>query len=113
MGYDDTLPTDKDKARAALADTASTELLTDAHINAVLALYGFSGGIAFLANELTMRFAQQPDQVTLPSGLRVSWAKRTWAALVASGGVIGGGGGFSVGMTRTDGYADAAALEGS
>lgn len=114
MSYDDTLTTDKDKARAALGDTsddAATELLTDAHINAVLGLYGLNGGVAFMANELTMRFGQQPDRVTLPNGLSVGWGKRTWASLVASGGVIGGGGGFSVGMTRTDGYSEAAALE--
>lgn len=112
MGYDDTLPTDKDKARAALGDTNdSAELLTDGHINAVLGLYGFNGGLVFLANELTAFFGRKPDRVTLPNGLSVSWGKRTWEMIIAQGGVVGGSTAFSVGMTRTDGYAEAAALE--
>lgn len=112
MSYDDTLPTDLDKARALLGDTASTELLTDDHIEAVLALYAFNGGVAFLAQELATRYAQKPGSVSLPSGLSVSWAERvkTWLALaqqMRAGGVVTGGA-FAVQPTRNDGYAQAA-----
>lgn len=107
MPYDDTLPTDLDKARARLGDTAATELLTDDHIEAVLSLYGFNGGVAFLARELDMRFALQPSSVTLPSGLSVSYARRTWAGLIAlmeSASATA----FSVTPSRNDGYSEVA-----
>lgn len=115
MSYDDTLPADLDKARALIGDTsnnAGTELLTDDHVEAVLALYAFSGGVAFLAEELATRFAQQPGSVTLPSGLSVSWSARVsaWQALakqMRAGGVVGGSA-FSVATPRADGYAQAA-----
>lgn len=115
MSYDDTLPADLDKARALLGDTsnnASTELLTDDHIDAVLLLYAFNGGVAFLAQELATRFAQKPGNVSLPSGLSVSWADRvkTWLALATqmrAGGVVIGGA-FAVQPTRNDGYSEAA-----
>jgi hypothetical protein len=115
MSYNDTLPTDKDKARALLGDTATLELLTDGHMLAVLALYAFNGGVAFMAEELAARFAQEPGDIGLPSGLRVSWRDRvsTWLALAAqmrSGGVVVGGA-FSVSPPRTDGYAELAAEE--
>lgn len=116
MSYDETLPTDKDKARALLGDTnEDAELLTDAHIEAALDLYGYSGGVAFLASELVTRFAQKPTDVGLPSGLRVAWRERiaAWKALASqmqNGGVTGAFA-FAIGMTRTDGYSEAADLE--
>ena len=117
MSYSDTLDTTTDKVRALIGDTsndAATELLTDDHIDAVIALYTFNGGVAFLAQELATRYAQQPGSMSLPSGLSVSWASRvsTWLALAAqmrSGGVVIGGG-FSVAGVRDDGYTQAAAL---
>jgi hypothetical protein len=117
LSYSDTLELASDKARALIGDTsndAATELLTDDHIDAVIALYSFNGGVAFLASELATRFAQQPGSVTLPSGLSVSWATRvsTWLALAAqmrAGGVVAGGA-FSVAGLRDDGYSRDAAL---
>lgn len=110
MAYDDTLPTDKDQVRMYLGDTQSTELLTDAHINAVLTLVGsVSSAVVILARELLARFANKPARVTLPNGLSVAWDRAGWVSLIASGGVLSGGGAFSHQMTRTDGYADLAA----
>lgn len=116
MSYDDTLPDDLSKARAWLGDTGDVELVTDDHIEAVLALYGSLGpAVAFLADELAVRFAQQPDSVRLPSGLSVSWSDRVkaWQALAANArrGVLSGGGGtltqvpLSYGVTATDEFA--------
>jgi hypothetical protein len=115
MSYSDTLDTDLDKARALLGDTsnnAATELLTDDHIDAVLTLYAFNGGVSFLARELASRYAQQPGSVSLPSGLSVSWAERvkTWLALaiqMQAGGVTAFTA-FSVTPTRSDGYSELA-----
>jgi hypothetical protein len=115
VSYDDSLSADLDKARALLGDTtndAATELVTDDHIDAALALYAFAGGVAFLASELAARFAQKPGSVSLPGGLSVSWADRvkTWLALAAqmrAGGVVAGGA-FAVNPPRNDGYAQAA-----
>lgn len=90
MSYDDTLPTDMDKARALLGDTSNdptTELLTDDHIEAVLAMQStFDAAIAWMADELAVRFAQKPGSVSLPSGLSVSWAERVraWQAIAAN-----------------------------
>lgn len=90
MPYDPDLLTSLDKARALLGDTSNdpaTELLTDDHIEAVLALYAtsFDSAVAFLADELVVTYAQQPDSVTLPSGLSVRWSERVkaWQALAA------------------------------
>lgn len=115
MSYDDTLPADLDKARALIGDTSNdsaTELVTDDHIDAVLALYPFNGAVAWLAEELATRFAQKPGSVTLPGGLSVSWSARVsaWQALakqMRAGGVTTGGA-FAVQSTRNDGYAQAA-----
>lgn len=114
MSFDPTLPTDRDTSRFWLGDWATVELLTDAQYDAVLSLYGLENGTAFLADGLAVKYAQEPDRVTLPSGLSVSWSSRvsTWLALaerLRSGqGIVTGA--FSIGMRRTDGYADAAAV---
>jgi hypothetical protein len=112
VSYSDTLETDLDKARALLGDTAAVELLTDDHIDAVLSLYEFGGGVAFLADELAIRYAQQPDRVTLPSGLSVAWSARVaaWRALAVQmrGAGVAGFTAFSVAPIRTDGYSEAA-----
>jgi hypothetical protein len=115
MTYSATDLTERNQIRALLGDTsndADTELLTDDHIDAVLTLKGsLASAVAFLAGELVTRFAQQPTSVTLPSGLSVSYAGRlaSWATLAVSFGGVNTYTSFSVGMTRTDGYADAAA----
>ena len=111
MSYDDTLPTDLDKIRALLGDTsndAATELLTDDHIEAMLSLYSFNAATATMAMSLAARFAQEPDRVTLPSGLSVSWSERVkyWLSLASQmqGGGVTGGAAFSHTPTRMDGY---------
>ncbi len=85
-----------------LGDTsndAGTELLTDDHIDAVLALYAYDTALAFMADELAVRFAQQPGSVSLPSGLSVSWAERVkeWRRIAdnARGGALSGSGALS------------------
>lgn len=116
MSYNPTSTADRDLARALLGDTSndSAELLTDDHIGAVLTLYGYNAGVAFLADELAIRYAQQPDKVTLPSGLSVSWAARvsTWrsvASLMRGLAAEATATAFSVTPTRTDGYSALAA----
>jgi hypothetical protein len=79
MSYDPTSTADRDRARALLGDTDFDELLTDAHMDAVLTQYGYTLGVAFLADELAVRFARQPGSVSLPSGLSVSWPDRVAA----------------------------------
>ena len=114
MSFDEELTTERDQARALLGDTtddSDTELFTDEHIDAVLTWKGsLSAAVAFLASELVTRFAQQPTSVTLPSGLSVSYAGRlsSWQALAASFGGAAPSYGFSVGLSRADGYADLA-----
>jgi hypothetical protein len=79
MSYDDTDRSDLNKAREALGDTSNdptTEHFTDDHIEAVLAEKGYNAGLASLASEYAAWAAQQPDRVSLPGGLSVSWAAR-------------------------------------
>lgn len=112
MSYDDTLPSDMDRARALLGDTTNdpaTELLTDDHIDAVLSLYAFNPAVAFMAEGLAARFAQKVSSVSLPGGLSASWSERVkyWLGLaeqMRKGGVTASGA-FSVAAPRADGYA--------
>lgn len=79
MSYDDTDRSELNTAREALGDTSNdsaTELVTDDHINAVLAENGYNLGVALLAEELAARFAQKVGSVRLPSGLSVDWPER-------------------------------------
>ncbi len=116
MSFDDTLVTTLDRVRFLLGDTsnnAATELLTDDHIEAVLALYSYNSAVAFMAEGLAARFAQSPTSVSLPSGLSVAWSARvaSWLGLaerMRSGGV-GASAAFARTPTRTDGYATYAA----
>jgi hypothetical protein len=116
MSYDDTLPTDMDKARAVLQDIDTTaELLSDDHIEAVLAMFAtFDLAIAFMADELAVRFAQKPGSVTLSSGLSVSWSYRVqqWQRIAdnARKGVNATAGSMTIvpvtyGASETDEYA--------
>ncbi len=108
MAYSDTLETDLDKARAQLGDTSNdsaTELLTDDHIETVLSIYStFDLALAFMADELAVRFAQEPGSVSLPSGLSVSWSERVkeWRRIAdnARSGVLSGTSSMSF-VTRT------------
>jgi hypothetical protein len=116
MSYDATLATERDQVRMYLGDTsndAATELVTDAHISAVLTLVGsVAAAVVVLARELLARFAAEPERVTLPNGLSVAYNRAGWLALVTAGvggTLAGGGAAFSVQTTRTDGYADYAA----
>lgn len=116
MSYSDTLDSTLDKVRALLGDTsndASTELLTDDHIDAVLALYPFNSAVAFMAEGLAARFAQKVSSVSLPGGLAASWAERVkyWKGLAVQmrGGGVTVAGAFSVASPRADGYAAYAA----
>lgn len=93
--YDDTLPTDKDRARAILGDTnTASALLSDEHITAVLALEGsVSAGAAALADELIARFARDPVRITTGgdtvdfSGRLTAW-QRIVATVRAQGGAL-------------------------
>lgn len=118
MSYDDTATDDLNLARALLGDTSndSAELLTDDHIGAVLTLYGYNAGVAFLADELAIRFAQQPDRVSLPGDLSFSWSARVvaWkalAVLMRGMALEANATAFSVTPARVDGYATLAAVE--
>lgn len=110
MSYDDTLPTDMDKARALLGDIdEADELRTDDHYEALLTRYDLNSTVAFVAQSLATEYARKPGSVTLPNGLSVSWRDRVaaWQALATqmrAGGVTGGGA-FSVQPARNDGYA--------
>lgn len=106
MGYDPTLPTDKDYVRFVLGDTETVELLPDAQILAVLSTNTRNGSIAFLAQGLAARYARKPTSIS-SSGDSLVWAERVkyWLSLVASGGQAGASGAFSTTPTRADGYA--------
>jgi hypothetical protein len=114
MSYDATAVDDLNLARALLGDTSndSAELLTDDHIGAVLTLYGYNAGVAFLADELAIRYAQQPDRVTFESGASFSWsarvgAWRSMASIMRGVAAETASTAFSVASPRADGYATA------
>lgn len=115
--YDDTLPTDKDKARSLLGDTdvdpASEALHSDEHITAVLAWQGsLAAGVVYLAKELIARFATEPVKVTA-DGVTVDYTARlgVWRTIVAEQQAEVSGGGISFvtatfgASTSTDEYA--------
>jgi hypothetical protein len=70
MSYNDALLTDLDRIRSIIGDTdEDTELHSDEHITAVLAAQGTVGlAAAYLAFELTMRFANDPIKFTNVGG---------------------------------------------
>lgn len=94
MAYDDTLPTDKDRVRAILGDTdTSDELLTDAHIEAVLTAEGsVSAAVAWLADALVARFAQDPVRITA-DGVTLDYSRRipVWQSLATRERGVGSG----------------------
>lgn len=84
--YQDSLPSDRDRARATLGDTSASDWLhTDDHINAVLTWKGsLDAAVAFLAGELIARFAQEPVRKTAQGeSLDYSDRLKSWQAIVA------------------------------
>jgi hypothetical protein len=115
MSFDEMLPSDRDRGRYLLGDTTndqSTELLTDNAVDAALLQYGYAGGVAYLAEGLAARFAQQVSSTSLPGGLSASWSERVkyWLGLADRmrklGGVTASGQAFSHTPARTDGYSE-------
>lgn len=111
--YDDTLPTDKDLARAALGDTdMDAPIFSDEHITAVLTMRGsVADGVASLAGELIATYAHQPVKKSA-YGVSVDYTDRivVWRQ-IALASAAGGSSAFSVASPRSDGYAQAAADE--
>jgi hypothetical protein len=111
--YDDTLPTDKDVARASLGDTdMDAPIFSDEHITAVLTLRGsVASGVASLAGELVATYAHQPVRKSA-YGVSVDYTDRivVWRQ-IALASAAGGRGAFSVASPRSDGYARHAAAD--
>jgi hypothetical protein len=87
--YNEALPTDRDRARYLLGDTAvepeEDALRTDEHYNAVLASEpSFEAAVILIANGLIAEFGQEPDSIRLVSGLTISFKERVkaWERLV-------------------------------
>ena len=58
--YDDTLPSDRDRARLRLSDnTSSTAILSDAEIDAVLSREGYQEGCAQLAEVKAAKYSER------------------------------------------------------
>lgn len=82
--FDSSLTTQKDEARARLGDTgaimdevgASKWFLADQTIEALLSRYGFSEGVAVLAEMLIASYAHQPDSYTDDAGTQIRWTER-------------------------------------
>jgi len=96
--YNDTLSTDKDRARDQLGITdvsggVDTALISDEHIISALSALGSLGAaVAYLARELAARFAQLPTSIRSGEDA-LAWADRvkTWLTLaeLAEGAVDG------------------------
>ncbi|HEU5097903.1 MAG TPA: hypothetical protein VFU22_02590 [Roseiflexaceae bacterium] len=85
--YNELLLTDLDRARSLLGDTivspASKALHSDEHMAAVLEAEGsLAAGVAYLADELVTRFAQQPVRIA-DDGSSIDFSARipVWQAL--------------------------------
>jgi hypothetical protein len=111
--YDDTLPTDKDLARAALGDTdMDAPIFSDEHITAVLTIRGnVADGVASLAGELVATYSHQPVKKSA-YGVSVDYTDRIAAwRQIALAAATGGRGAFAVASPRADGYAENAAAD--
>jgi hypothetical protein len=96
MSYDPVSQTALNMSRRALGDTsndAALELLSDAEITALISANGYNLGVALMAEGLSVRFAQEPGSVTLPSGLSVSWSQRVqeWRLIASQYRALSGG----------------------
>lgn len=79
--YDETLPTQKDQARVLLGDTDVTPedhaFMSDEHINAVISKEGtLEKAVAFLAQELIIRFSQEPIKISAQDGSTIDLTAR-------------------------------------
>lgn len=84
--YDEEQPSDLDRARGLLGDTAvepeTSALHSDEHIEAVLTREGYALGVAFLADELVTRFGREPIKIADDgSSLDFSGRIPAWTAL--------------------------------
>lgn len=100
--YDETLASDTDRARAMLGDTDVTDaLFSDEHIAAVISAEGsLKAGVAFLADELVARFAQDPIKTTIGEAggtISVDFSARidAWRALASRSRADAAAGGLS------------------
>ena len=112
MAYDPTLADALSRVRAGVGDIDTTMLLPDATYTALLAQTDATEASATRAAAamLAAFYAAKPTDVSLPSGLRVAWAKRIeqWNRIadgLAGAGVSARAGAFSTALTRRDGYA--------
>ena len=72
------------RARLQLGDTgrlkddagATVWMLEQDEIDAMVVTFGYSEGVAVLADSLAVRFAQEPDRYTDESGVAVVWTQR-------------------------------------
>lgn len=109
--YDETLPTDKDKARSLLGDTDvepdANALHSDEHITAVLALEGsLNAAVVYLAKELIAKYAQEPIKITEQGRtIDLSERLRAWRGIVQDLQSQVSGGGLSF-VPATYGAAD-------
>lgn len=96
--YDDTLSTDKDKARSQIGDTDITDaLMSDEHIEAVLTWKGSVAlAVAYLAQELIARFARDPIRMT-DNGATTDMTEnmRIWRQLAGDAQAAASGGALS------------------
>jgi hypothetical protein len=87
LSFDNTLPSNRDRARALVGDTdEENELFSDDHYDAVEAQQtSFELFVAFIADELVAVYAQEPDRVGLSDGTSVAWTERigAWKALAS------------------------------
>lgn len=108
FSYNETLPANRDKARALLGDVDSSDVLhSDEHIDAVLTLQGtLAGAVAQLADELVVRFARDPVSIS-ENGVSLNYASRipVWQALAQTQRVQTVSGGL-VAVPATYGAAD-------
>lgn len=83
--YDPSLPTPRDRIRSSTADIVSPGFRSDEQIDALVAAYGETEATALIAEGLAAEYALQPDSVSLPGGLSVSFKERvkSWADLAA------------------------------
>lgn len=87
MSYDDTLATDRDRARSLIGDTdESAELHSDEHIDAVLTEQGSLGmAVSYLAHELVVRYEQDPISFRDAGGeFNFSQRLTTWRLLATA-----------------------------
>jgi hypothetical protein len=85
--YDDTLPTDRDKARSLIGDVnMDAPLMSDEHMDSVLSWQGsLQGAVAYLAQELIAKFSSSPIRKTA-GNITVDYTEniKQWQLIVAA-----------------------------